>query len=984
MITEDAPKVEKIAIETQTIAVAATFTAEPIEESLAFWMQELQLPLKVEFSPYNQVFQQLLDPGSLLNQNKNGINLVLLRLEDWQRVDDHQKINEADGKDTSEKISRNANDLIATLKSVVSRSKTPYILVLCPSSPELLADTKQKEFFQAVEAEIISELSEVSGLYFITEKELSAYPVENYYDRQADKLGHIPFTPLYFTALGSAIARKIYAIKSTPHKVIVLDCDNTLWKGVVGEDGVMGIEITPDWKKLQEFMVAQQSAGMLICLCSKNNEADVLEVFEKRLDMPLKKEHIVSSRINWMPKSENIKSLAQELNLGLDSFIFIDDNPVECAEVQASCPEVLTLQLPSENIPQFLDRVWAFDRLKVTSEDKQRTALYKQNLERDRFAKEALTITDFIAGLGLKIDISDPDISNLPRVSQLTQRTNQFNFTTIRRSETEIQQILQSGGECRIVEVSDRFGDYGLVGVIIFSSQEDAIKVDTFLLSCRVLGRGVEHRMLFQIAEIAKERGLNRIDVSYITTQKNLPALNFLNSVGAEFKQTTDNGYQFNFPVEFAAAISYTPGGEEVPAETTEVKAAVAKGAVTIQTDKSARLGRIANELYDADRILQIIASQQRKNTQNQQSFLAPRTETEQKLAEIWVKLLRIDRVGIQDDFFDLGGTSLVGVSLFAQIETTFNQNLPLATLLQAPTIEKLAKIIDRQEELVSWSPLVALQPNGNKPPLFCPHAAGGNVLIYRNLAPYLGENQPLYGLQPKGLDGKEAPLTSFEDIADYYLEAMRTIQPKGPYYLAGLSSGGKVAMGIAQKLIAQGEKVAFLAMFDTYGPGYPQLMPATSVPRYVLIRIRQIIDNHWNNLLLLEPKQRVEYLLEKVKIIPQETMKMIREYYWRTGKKLPTALQKVQEANRKAEKKYAPKEYAGKVTLFRAQEQPMGCVPDPYLGWGNRVKGGIEIQDVTGYHAGVIVEPHVRILGPKMKVCLEKAQAEAAVEVGN
>ena len=239
---------------------------------------------------------------------------------------------------------------------------------------------------------MVTELSNIANLYLIKTQELNAYPVEDYYDPQRDELGHIPFTPVFFTALGTALARKIYAIKSAPHKVIVLDCDNTLWKGVVGEDGMMGSDIASGWKVLQELMVAQQQAGMLICLCSKNNEADVVEVFEKRPDMPLKRAHIISWRINWMPKSENIKALASELNLGLDSFIFIDYNPVECAEVQARCPEVL-IQLPIDgDISRYLQHIWAFERLKLTEEDNQRTALYKQNLERDRFAKETLTI----------------------------------------------------------------------------------------------------------------------------------------------------------------------------------------------------------------------------------------------------------------------------------------------------------------------------------------------------------------------------------------------------------------------------------------------------------------------------------------------------------------------------------------------------------------------------------------------------------------
>ena len=157
----------------------------------------------------------------------------------------------------------------------------------------------------------------------------------------------------------------------------------------------------------------------------------MLEVFDRRPDMVLKREHLVSWRINWQPKSENIRSLAQELNLGLDSFIFLDDNPVECAEVRSGCPEVLTLRLPIDgDIEGFLRHVWAFDRLRVTSEDRQRTTMYKQEAERARFQKQAPTIDEFLAGLDLQVTISEPAPEQVDRVAQLTQRTNQFNFTT--------------------------------------------------------------------------------------------------------------------------------------------------------------------------------------------------------------------------------------------------------------------------------------------------------------------------------------------------------------------------------------------------------------------------------------------------------------------------------------------------------------------------------------------------------------------------
>jgi FkbH-like protein len=221
----------------------------------------------------------------------------------------------------------------------------------------------------------------------------------------------------------------------------VLDCDQTLWSGVCGEDGASGICLDAPRRSLQEFMRAQRDAGKLLAICSKNNEEDVRQVFEHRNDMPLRAEHIAAWRTNWNPKSENLKSIAQELNLGLDSLIFVDDNPVECAEVEANCPEVLVLQLPEdcERIPAFLKHCWAFDQLRITSEDRRRVESYSQNRDREVLRTQSMSLADFIAGLNLQIQISSMSTDQLSRMSQLTQRTNQFNCTTIRRSEAELQ-----------------------------------------------------------------------------------------------------------------------------------------------------------------------------------------------------------------------------------------------------------------------------------------------------------------------------------------------------------------------------------------------------------------------------------------------------------------------------------------------------------------------------------------------------------------
>ena len=332
-------------IQEQEIAIAASFTAEPIEQALSFWMGQLGIPARLRFAPYGQVFQQLLDPTGMFLSNRNGVNISLVRLEDWLRPDDVASIGNvsemfADWDGQQGKIRHNAQELVRAFQSSAERSSTPHLVCLCPASPAALADPVRQAFFQEVEGEIASELAQISGVYPVTSAALaSTYPVPEYYDAYGDKLGHIPYTGLFYTALATMAARKIHTILSTPYKVITLDCDNTLWQGVCAEDGSLGVGIDAPRQALQEFMAAQHEAGMLLCLCSKNDEADVWDVFGRHPGMRLKREQIVSWRINWQPKSENLKSLAGELGLGLDSFILLDDNPLECAEVQAGCPD---------------------------------------------------------------------------------------------------------------------------------------------------------------------------------------------------------------------------------------------------------------------------------------------------------------------------------------------------------------------------------------------------------------------------------------------------------------------------------------------------------------------------------------------------------------------------------------------------------------------------------------------------------------------
>jgi FkbH-like protein len=692
-LTRDLAPPEQPQEKIQKVVISASFTCEPLKDSLDFWMEEMGIPCSIEFSPYNQIFQQLLDTNSFQSRNEQGINIVLIRFEDWHK---DEKI-----------LKQNVEEFREAVQAAVGRSKTPYIICVCPTSPSALEDINRVQMYQNIEARLMSEFHNSSSVYLVKSSELSAtYPVADYYDYYGEQESHIPYKSALFCALGTMLARKIRTLKSLPHKVIVLDCDNTLWKGVCGEDGSIGVKISRPYQALQEFVVAQQKAGKLISLCSKNSVEDVFAVFDQHPDMVLSRHHLVNWRINWLPKSENLKSLASELGLGLDSFIFIDDNPVECAEVKANCPEVLTIQLPedSDRIPQFLEHVWAFDQLKVTNVDEKRTELYQQNVEREHLRQDSLTFADFLAGLGLKIEIAQMGSEELPRVAQLTERTNQFNLTTIRRSESEIQQLCESGSlECQVVKVKDRFGDYGLVGLLLFASDDEALTVDTFLLSCRVLGRGVEHQMLAFLGAIAQKRGLSRVEVPILPTKKNQPALDFLENLGKEFQQEKDGGWLFRFPSEIAANFSLNPS----QAETKSTQVNLHNKATSLAEVRLSAVifERIANQLYSPELILQEISSrQQQQRPELATGFVAPRTPMEETIARMFVEVLKIDRVGIYDNFFNLGGNSLSATQLISRLRDTFLLTLSLYFLFEFPTIAALAQSFEVLQVTVDGS----------------------------------------------------------------------------------------------------------------------------------------------------------------------------------------------------------------------------------------------------------------------------------------
>lgn len=684
-----------------SIVIAGTFTAEPLEEALAFWIGELALPFEVTFAPYNQVFQQLLDRDSLFAKNKQGINVLLIRLEDWLELapDNPQNQTPEMYETQIEQIERDLTD--ALLSSQQNISAAPYILCFCAASPSLSRDKTWRKRLQKAEERVQSALQVVSGTYIIiTTTEINhTYPVTDYYDAQTDKLGHIPFTRSYFAALGTTLARKIYALSCQPHKVLVLDCDQTLWQGHVGEDGIWGLEIDASREELQKYILRQYNAGMLICLCSKNNEQDVREVFDHR-QMPLRWEHIMSWRINWQPKYKNLQSLAAELHLGLDNFIFIDDNPVECSQVRAYCPEVLTLQLPtsSHSLSHFLKHLWIFDEFIQTDEDLQRNMLYKQEKRREAVRRASLTLQDFLADLNLQVSITPVHQTQMKRVAQLTQRTNQFNCTGIRRAEYEIQQLCQQEHfQCLVVDVRDRFGDYGLVGVMIYILGEKALQVDTLLLSCRALGRGVEHTMLGELDKIALSQEASSIQIRFRSTAKNAPAREFLERAGGVYQQSlTEMPYYEWFTGQTAAAMVAETSVKHEREDEADKIVKRPSGAIVDRSTLAELLQRIAFELSSTERLLHKIDQHAFRRVKDQdRSLVSPRTPIEESLSSIWAQVLKVKQVGISDNFFQMGGHSLLATQVIARINASFSLDLPLLSIFDNPTVAQLTTIVE-------------------------------------------------------------------------------------------------------------------------------------------------------------------------------------------------------------------------------------------------------------------------------------------------
>ncbi len=349
-------------------------------------------------------------------------------------------------------------------------------------------------------------------------------------------------------------------------------------------------------------------------------------------------------------------------------------------------------------------------------------------------------------------------------------------------------------------------------------------------------------------------------------------------------------------------------------------------------------------------------------------AFVASQDDLEQQLTKMWEQALGIQAIGIADNFFELGGHSLIAVKLLGEIDRTWHQKLPLATFITAPTIQQLATILRQKQGPTAWSSLVEIESRGSKPPLFCIHPVGGNVLEYYPLAHQLGLEQPIYGIQSQGLDGIQAPVTQIEAMATSYIKEIQTVQPDGPYLLVGYSFGGLIAFEIAHQLESRGQKVNLLALLDTESPSLLNVRPA----------LLPTMGIHLQNFQQLNVQEKIKYIKDRVIfwLIYQNRENSQKEFMldnW--GVDLPPAYLNVLEANFQSGENYIGKFYSGKVTLFRSSIQPITQALHPDLGWGD-IAGVVEVYDIRGHHSNLLKEPCVMALAQQLKSCIDSANA--------
>lgn len=521
------------------VALLSSFSIEFIHDFLAGWGVLDGFQVEIYQAGFSQFRQEMLAPDSGLYRFDPQVVVLAVEGPQWM-ADVYQRgivLGPAEMENACAAGLANVQELVATFRS---RSAATLIVhnVDPPARPVLgildgRTGTGIKEIVNRFNIGLLDLARRHDGVFIADYAGLVAdLGRERWYDLRMAHYAKAPVAQEGLSRLARYYVRYLRARAGRNLKCIVVDLDNTLWGGIVGEDGVAGIQLGPNYPgsafvEFQQVLKELRARGVLLAVASKNNPADVQEVFDKNPNMVLAPADFACMQVGWQPKSESLKTIAQTLNIGLEHMAFVDDNPAEQVQVRQSLPAVTVIDLPEapERYAEALLNAGLFDSLSFSEEDRRRTDLYRQRAGAQQLQQATGSLDDYYRDLQMRTTVATVDAVSLARTAQLTQKTNQFNVTTIRYSEAEVQsRVDQADWIVRTVQVVDRFGDNGIVGIMMAQEETDQLRIDTFLLSCRVIGRTVETGMLSALCEEARRRGLKRLRGRIAATSKNQPA----------------------------------------------------------------------------------------------------------------------------------------------------------------------------------------------------------------------------------------------------------------------------------------------------------------------------------------------------------------------------------------------------------------------------------------------------------------------------
>jgi FkbH-like protein len=511
------------------IAFTSNYTIDLVAERVEAVLTANDAKLQKYVAPFNQYYQELATPDSELATFSP--NFTILALDHYDHIEEPEQI---------AALLRKAHETLPSCIFLVHNA--------VPFHPQLLTFTNwnQPDSTEARYArfnlELAQRLDEVPNTYMLDlAAEIRHLGAAAAFDPRLSYLAKIPFSDEGVRRIGDQVAEAVSTLGGRRSKCIVLDLDNTLWGGILGEVGPEHIQLDTDgpgkaFYDFQTMLVNLCQSGILLSICSKNDEDLVMETLKSHPAMVIKPEHLSAVRINWAPKSENIRSLAEELDIGLDTFLFLDDSPHEREEVRRALPAVTVPEMPNDfaSYPSFLAALPTLNTFHVTDTDRKRYVRYFHERQRRQAKTEEGSLEDYLASLGTKLTVQAATDHAIPRVAQLTQRTNQFNLTTKRYTEATIREKTESDKWMILTASSeDRFGDSGIVGAAIVALRDNDAELDTFLMSCRVLGRGVEDAFFHAVAYCCRQKGRKRLVAQYIPTERNRRAAAFLAEQGA-------------------------------------------------------------------------------------------------------------------------------------------------------------------------------------------------------------------------------------------------------------------------------------------------------------------------------------------------------------------------------------------------------------------------------------------------------------------